>query len=583
MALTVFLSCLLAFSGADFFPEAPQNEADAALQEEIERLIARPVDLNRATLEQLLAIPWLNPILAQRIIVTRDSLGGFESTAQLRFVQGISGEQLASLVPVVTLSRGVRQWAGSVLLRGRSDSVAGGRERWSTFARAALENGPWQATALIEKDRFERNIFDHAAGGLVFSRRSVRVALGDYAFGLGRGLVFSAPFARSGIRLSDELQAASCVRPVSSASEESGLRGAAGEAAAGRFRFGGLFSIAGRDARLNSDGTVERIVGGGIHDDSAALAEKHQLTEVTSALTVSCRWKRATLAATGSDIRYDRSFGPRDSAGSFPGRELTNVGISADAEVGDYHVGLEIARASTGGMAGALEIAGGWPGVTAGVNLRGYSRRYFAPHGRWTGMTGGQDRLDLSGRLRFRTGGLGIGCQGNTYRDFELDSLPARIDGVLSQRLGPAEVELGLGRSYKAEEERYRTGRLELNAGWQNVGRVVLTLADQYPESRDGRGRMAAVAVQSDRRWLALSLAAARFDIVGSGITMYLHEPGAMRVGASYSAGRSVWRTSAGAGVGLGRRGRMGLKVGCGRAETPVLDAAAQLDIVLGP
>jgi len=583
MALTVFLTCLLAFGGTDFFPEAPQNEADAALQEEIERLTARPVDLNRATLEQLLVIPWLNPILAQRIVATRDSLGGFESTAQLRLVQGISDELLASLAPVVTLAREQGQWTGSVLLRGRSDSVAGGRERWSTFARAALENGPWQATALIEKDRFERNVFDYAADGLVFSRRSVRIALGDYVFGLGRGLVFSAPFARSGIRLGDELQAASCVRPVSSASEESGLRGAAGEVTAGRFRFAGLFSMAGRDARLNSDGTVERIVGGGIHDDSTALAEKHQLTEVTSALALSCRWKRATLAATGSDIRYNRSFGPRDSTGSFSGRELTNVGVSADAEVGDYQVGLEVARASTGGMAGALEVAGNWPELAAGVNLRGHSRRYFAPHGRWTGVTGRQDRLDLSGRLRFRVGGLGIGCQGNTYRDFELDSLPARIDGALSQRLGPVEVVLGLGRSYKAEEERYRTGRLELNAGWRDAGRVALIVADQYPESRDGRGRMAAVAVQRDWRWLALSLAAARFDITGSGITMYLYEPGAMRLGASYSAGRSVWRTSAGAGTSLGRKGRVGLKVGCGWAETPALDAAAQLDIALGP
>ena len=143
------------------------------------------------------------------------------------------------------------------------------------------------------------------------------------------------------------------------------------------------------------------------------------------------------------------------------------------------------------------------------------------------------------------------------------------------------ETELVLGRSYKADAEAYRTGRLKAESEPRQGGRVTVELADEYPEGRDGRGRMASVGF--DARWqrLLLSLTGARFDIKGKGISMYLREPGAMRIGASYSTSRSAWRTSAGMALSVGRA-RLGLKAGCNWESPPVIDMAAQLDMVLG-
>ncbi|MFB7911992.1 helix-hairpin-helix domain-containing protein [Kitasatospora sp. NPDC056076] len=62
-----------------------------------------PVSLNRATLEQLDALPGVGPTLAQRILAYRASHGSFRSVDQLRQVSGIGARTFAELRPLLTL------------------------------------------------------------------------------------------------------------------------------------------------------------------------------------------------------------------------------------------------------------------------------------------------------------------------------------------------------------------------------------------------------------------------------------------------------------------------------------------------
>ncbi|MGW2375977.1 helix-hairpin-helix domain-containing protein [Kitasatospora sp. NPDC001683] len=62
-----------------------------------------PVSLNRATLEQLDALPGVGPTLAQRILAYRTSHGSFRSVDQLRQVSGIGARTFAELRPLLTL------------------------------------------------------------------------------------------------------------------------------------------------------------------------------------------------------------------------------------------------------------------------------------------------------------------------------------------------------------------------------------------------------------------------------------------------------------------------------------------------
>ncbi|KJS61411.1 hypothetical protein VM95_15205 [Streptomyces rubellomurinus] len=62
-----------------------------------------PVNLNRATLEQLDALPGVGPTLAQRILAYRAAHGSFRSVDQLRQVSGIGVRTFAELRPLLTL------------------------------------------------------------------------------------------------------------------------------------------------------------------------------------------------------------------------------------------------------------------------------------------------------------------------------------------------------------------------------------------------------------------------------------------------------------------------------------------------
>lgn len=71
-----------------------------APERQIEQVITRlsePLDLNRATLDELIALPGIGPVLARRIIEHRETHGGFKSVEELLEVRGIGPKRLAQI------------------------------------------------------------------------------------------------------------------------------------------------------------------------------------------------------------------------------------------------------------------------------------------------------------------------------------------------------------------------------------------------------------------------------------------------------------------------------------------------------
>ncbi len=62
---------------------------------------AGPISLNSATLEQLVTLPGVGPVLGQHIIDHREQHGGFSSVEELREVNGIGDKRFADLRPLV--------------------------------------------------------------------------------------------------------------------------------------------------------------------------------------------------------------------------------------------------------------------------------------------------------------------------------------------------------------------------------------------------------------------------------------------------------------------------------------------------
>lgn len=65
----------------------------------------RPLDLNAATVEDLLALPGVGPAIADRIARYRERCGGFVLAEELLEIEGIGKEKFAAIRPYVTVEK----------------------------------------------------------------------------------------------------------------------------------------------------------------------------------------------------------------------------------------------------------------------------------------------------------------------------------------------------------------------------------------------------------------------------------------------------------------------------------------------
>lgn len=84
----------------------PRPRSQGSKVHTVERAAA-PVDINRASLHELIDLPGVGPVLAQRIISARDLAPGgtFSSLEELGAIRGIKGKTLARLRPHLKLER----------------------------------------------------------------------------------------------------------------------------------------------------------------------------------------------------------------------------------------------------------------------------------------------------------------------------------------------------------------------------------------------------------------------------------------------------------------------------------------------
>ena len=319
---------------------------DRELAADVEYLLANPIDLNRATPDELLAIPWLEPDLAYRIVEARGAGDGFHDFAELLRIPGMTPDMLASLKSVLALRLRAAPWHADVVARVGSDTVVSRREPWRTGARAQVERGAWQATAALEKDAGEMDFADAVALGLRYRSPAVTIIAGDHLIECGEGLVLVSG-RRGGSRVQSGFTGTD-LRLVTSSPEARHLRGGAAAAGTGLWRVTGSFSDRRIDAALRPDGTVERLLGSGLHDDSAARAARGQLGEAARTVALNCGSMRFGVTAAAQWRSFDRSFAPRDSVESFSGRNLGVGTVAASGTIGGHSFGVEVARAGTG-------------------------------------------------------------------------------------------------------------------------------------------------------------------------------------------------------------------------------------------
>lgn len=86
-------------------PDAGQMEAVDGGASQVARLIeGQPLDINRASAEELELLPRIGPTLAARILEDRERRGPFRSVADLARVRGIGPRTVEGIAPLATAS-----------------------------------------------------------------------------------------------------------------------------------------------------------------------------------------------------------------------------------------------------------------------------------------------------------------------------------------------------------------------------------------------------------------------------------------------------------------------------------------------
>ena len=398
--------------------EGNQQEWEAQM-EALSDLHDHPIDLNRATREQLQQLPFLSETAIDALFDYLTLNGSMRTLGELRLVGRLSVQErewLRLFVKVDPVEASPRDTSHSWWGRSRHEALT--RVDIPFYQRAGW---PWargighrlrytwqqgrhvDVGIRLEKDAgeqmFTRDIpfYDSYGGHVQLKDLGVvrQIIVGDFKASFAEGLVLNngLQFGKTTMSL---WRTSNDVRPQRSADEVNFLRGVAGTLQFGRdWRITALYSIRSLDATVNTDNSVSSINTTGLHRTAGELARRGTLQSQTTALHAGWNRKVWTAGVTGLFQYYNHQF--LQNATLY--RQIYPVGYLFGAASANY--GYCSSRLSVKGETARSfdRRGGGWatlntaawrfsPQTQLTLIQRFYSKDYFSPHASAYGENG---------------------------------------------------------------------------------------------------------------------------------------------------------------------------------------------------
>jgi hypothetical protein len=378
-----------------------------------------PIDLNKATKEQLKELIFLSPIQINEILNHSLENGPFINVFELQSIKSLDVESISLLlyfvkvtlpVPLqdMTFKKLVQKADHDLMIR--MGQILEGQAGFSKLANTKEANYQGSASRVLtryrynysntlaaslnmEKDAGEHFFdsgknkgFDFYSGNISFRGNGLvkKLLVGDYALQFGQGLVmWSGSSFGKGAGISTIAKQDFGLKPYSSVNESMFLRGTSGTFKYKKISFTPFISKKNLDASLTDEGKeISTISISGLHRTKSELDNKSRLSSTIYGAHIQLNSKSLTIGFTSYQTRFSLPFGIGKSLYEqydFVGNSLTNLGLHYDYNYKNTYFFGEMAHSKNGGSASINGIISSLsPKVSLVLMHRRYTKNYHS-------------------------------------------------------------------------------------------------------------------------------------------------------------------------------------------------------------
>ena len=306
---------------------AEEEDLQSHLQE-LKELSEHPLNINTASIEDLLQLPFLSEAQIEQIHAYIYLHGQMQTLAELRLVPLIDDVTRKRLSLFMYAEPEKKEEDKRLFNHLRNDfstrldvplyyrlgqQQANGYRGDALYHRIRYTLGNskhFQAGLRVEKDAGERYYDSYGAYAMLHDVGILRRAIvGDYRIGFGEGLVMGGSIWNS--KSSPTLKTQGGIRAMTGMDEVNFLRGAAVTLALGKhINLSAFGSYRKRDATLTSSGEVQTLLTSGYHRTSTEWERRRNVGSAVLGGNVEWYNKGFHLGATGYWQKFDRTLNP---------------------------------------------------------------------------------------------------------------------------------------------------------------------------------------------------------------------------------------------------------------------------------
>lgn len=419
----------------DLFAQQSANTNYEAMYESLFQFYRYPLDLNKATRDELESLFILSPMQAKNIIEYRNKNGKFLTIFELQAVEALNKSTFEKLVPFVkVIDEGLSKDAQSLWQRIKSEENSYAILRYEQtlenrkgflpytpenqrfigtpaelFARYRIQSqGDFSLGITAKNDAGEaiawnpskkQYFLDYYSAHFFLQNKGAlkALAIGDYQVQIGQGLVMSSGFyiGKGAEPITTVKRSNQGIRPYTGAMEAGFLRGIAATLNFKKFDWVNFFSYRNLDGNIresfdtlsNSDEYVSSVLHFGYHRTQNELANKGNIGEAiggTHLLYLSSN-KNLKLGSSGVFTNYNNTFQSQQNVYNlydFSGSQNYNIGADFSYNLQNFTFFGEINK-SKGGGTGIITglIASLHPKIDLSMLFRRYDPNFYSFYG----------------------------------------------------------------------------------------------------------------------------------------------------------------------------------------------------------